>query len=128
MDVSFECAAPADVAWAVSSDLSLWPRWGPSVVAVEPAEGTVVAGLEGRVRTPVGVWLPFVVDTIEPGRRWTWRVAGVPATGHRVDAATSSTSRLVIEVPLWAAAYAVVCHVGLRRLAGLVEQRHRDGS
>lgn len=79
----------------------------------------VESGLTGRVRTPVGVWLPFTVDEVVAGTRWTWHVAGIPATGHRVDVVTAATSRLVIEVPPWAVAYAPVCLLGVRRLSAL---------
>lgn len=124
MDVAVTCPVPAEVAWDVSIDLALWPEWGPSVVAVDPPTGSVRPGMTGRVRTPVGVWLPFTVDDVDAGHRWTWHIGPVPATGHRVDRVTDDTCRLVIEVPLWAAAYGIVCHVALRRLSGLAVAHH----
>jgi hypothetical protein len=63
--------------------------------------------------------LPFAISTFEPGARWSWRVAGVPATGHRVEP-TSDGCRIVFEVPIVAAPYAAVCRVALRRLARLL--------
>lgn len=71
-------------------------------------------GSRGRIRTIGGVWLPFEVGS-DGTRRWTWRVAGVPATGHEVEP-VGDGSRVTFEVPLLAAPYAVVCWVALRRL------------
>lgn len=124
VDVSVTCPVPAVVAWEVSTDLALWPEWGPSVTAVDPPAGSVHAGMTGRVRTPFGVWLPFTVDDVDPGVRWTWHIGPVPATGHRVDRVDDDSCRLVIEVPLWAAAYGLVCHVALTRLSALVVAHH----
>ncbi len=123
MDVAVSCPVPAAHAWEVSTDLASWPQWGPSVTAVDPATGSVHAGMVGRVRTPVGVWLPFTVDDVQPGHRWTWHIGPVPATGHRVDHVADAECRLVIEVPVWAVAYAIVCHVALRRLSALAVAR-----
>ena len=86
------------------------------------AVSEMLDGARGRVRTPVGGWLPFEVTAVEPGHRWSWRVGGVPATGHRVDPLGATRSRLVIEVPWWAAPYVVVCRVALRRLAVVAEE------
>jgi len=55
-----------------------------------------------------------------PGRAWRWRVAGVTATGPRVEALGPSRCRVVLEVPLWAAPCAVVCRMALGRMARLV--------
>lgn len=115
-------AAPA-AAWRLFTDLDTWPRWGPTVTAAERTDGQgarrLSAGARGRVRTPAGVWLPFVVTAFDPGHRWAWRVAGVPATGHRVEPHPGGT-RVVFEVPVLAAPYALVCRVALARIAELL--------
>lgn len=114
-------------AWAAFAGYEHWPTWGPTITAVEPATGEVEAGQSGRVRTPVGGWLPFTVETVDPGRRWTWRVAGVPATGHRVEPLGPASTRLVFEVPWWAAPYLVVCRRALPRLAATARRLAADG-
>lgn len=114
IDVSRAVDATREAAWDLLTDTAAWPEWGPSVRAVECSRRHVEAGTEGRVRTPVG-WVPF--EVVECGdHRWTWRVAGVPATGHRVDA----PARVVFEMPLAAAVYAPVCALALRRIDGLL--------
>ena len=43
----------------------------------------LVAGVRGRVRGPLGVALPFVVDTVdESARRWSWTVSLGPVQLH----------------------------------------------
>ena len=130
-------AAPPEVVWDVLVDTALWPRWGPTVSAVELDEpGTVgsriTAGSRGRVRTPVGVWLPFTVTEWVPGERWAWRVAGVPATAHAVGPAPAGEGRdvaaeVVLEVPWWAPAYLPVCIVAARRIADLAAEAQAAG-
>jgi len=119
MDVTAEIDAPSDRLWGLIANTSRWVDWGPSVLAVDPAAREVERGLRGRVRTRAGFWLPFEVTEVEPGRAWRWRVAGIPATGHRVEGLGPDRCRVVFEVPRWAAPYAVVCRMALRRLARL---------
>ncbi len=119
VDVGGRVDAPPAAAWAVISRYEHWPTWGPSVAAVDPVRGDVTAGATGHVRGPVGPWIPFRVDEVDPGRRWTWHVAGIPATGHRVEADGPEACRVVFEVPVWALPYAVVCRLAINRIAGL---------
>lgn len=121
MDVARVLAAAPAAAWQVLTDLDAWPHWGPSVTAAETTDGArrLTPGARGRVRTPAGIWIPFVVTALEPGHRWSWRVAGVPATGHRVEPHPEGC-RVVFEVPVLAAPYALVCRVALGRIAGLL--------
>jgi uncharacterized protein YndB with AHSA1/START domain len=119
MDVHREIPVPPTVVWEQLARTSNWPGWGLSILSVDPADAAVVSGLRGTVRTVVGVRLPFEVTEVVPGRSWSWRVAGVPATGHRVEP-TASGTRVTITVPRWAPIYAPVCALALRRLERLV--------
>jgi hypothetical protein len=122
--------ASPDAVWDVLVDTEAWPRWGPTVSAVDLEEGDgagpagtrVRLGTRGRVRTPVGLWLPFEVTEWVEGERWAWRVAGVPATSHAVRP-TATGAEVVMAVPWWAPAYLAVCEVGVRRVARLAEAR-----
>ncbi len=121
--VATEIDAPAERLWALLASTARWPEWGPSIGAVDPPAVMVTPGLVGRVRTAAGLWVPFVVTSVEPGRSWRWRVAGVNATGHLVEPLGPRRCRVRFDVPTWAAPYVLVCMVALRRLARLAEAR-----
>jgi uncharacterized protein YndB with AHSA1/START domain len=106
--------APAEAVWDVFRDTDLWPEWGPSVQAVECEDRYVSEGTTGRVRV-LGAWIPFEVTSCTD-RRWTWDVAGIPATGHRVgeDPVTAA-----FEVPVAAAPYTLVCRRALEKISAL---------
>lgn len=108
-------AAPAAV-WQVLTDLDDWPKWGPTVSGAELTDATALElGVRGKVYTPVGLPLPFTITEFEPGRRWAWRVAGIPATAHGVDAVDDGT-RVWMSAPVLAAAYAPVLAIALQRI------------
>ncbi|MDV7349272.1 SRPBCC family protein [Halorubrum distributum] len=113
-------ASPERTARALR-DTRRWPDWSPSVSGVESTDRYVEAGTTGRVRV-AGARVPFRV-TAATRLRWDWEVARIPATGHRVDRYSGDPDRcrVVIEVPLIAAAYVPVCRRALDRFAALVE-------
>lgn len=123
-----DVGASADLAWAELVELDCWPHWGPSVRSARLDDGTrrLSAGATGAVQTAVGAWLPFrVEDWYDDGvrRAWTWRVAGVPATGHTVTSTGPSTCRVEMSVPWWAPAYLGVVAVALPRIRRRAEER-----
>ena len=125
LSTSAQIHAPAAVAWALLTDTHAWPQWGPSVRAVDAPTRFITAGTRGRVQTAVGVWIPFVILDWEEGRYWHWRVAGVPATGHRVTPSAANRCAVTFTIPSWAPFYLPVCRAALRaigRLATRVEQ------
>ncbi len=109
-----EIAAHPDRVWQLVTDLEAWPRWGPSVRRAE-IDGPFEVGATGRVWPVVGPPLPFVLTAVVPGRRWSWNVAGIPATTHAVEASGAGT-RLSMGVPVWAPAYVPVVTIALRRI------------
>jgi uncharacterized protein YndB with AHSA1/START domain len=111
-------AAPA-AAWRLLAEPAQWPSWGPAVRAVACRDERLRTGTTGRLRTPVGAWVPFTVTSVDPGHRWTWRVAGIPATGHRVEPGPNGC-RVVFELPTWAVGYLPVCELALRRMERLL--------
>ena len=123
--VARDVAAPRDSAWELLTDTERWPEWGPSVRAVECPSRFIQSGTRGRVQLPLGIWLPFEVATCED-YRWTWRVARVPATGHRVDDAPAGC-RVCFELPVLATAYAPVCQRALGTIAALLETGEERG-
>ena len=114
--------APVDRVWRLITDTRTWHRWGPSVRAVDCDDRFIRSGSSGRIRTPVGVWVPFVVESFEPESYWDWRVAGVAATGHRVEPVGPNRCRLTFTVPVWAFGYGLVCRLALMRIDRLLIQ------
>ena len=86
--VGRDITAPPEAVWDVLVDIAAWPLWGPSVRNASLYDGASQLGLgvRGEVWTAVGVRMPFVITEFDPGRRWSWSVAGVPATGHQAGA------------------------------------------
>ena len=126
---SVDVPAPATWAWELITDTTRWPAWGPTVSAARLDDGggtRIRLGSTGAVRTPLGLWLPFKVTAYEDAgvdRCWSWRVAGVPATSHRVTSMGPEACRVAFGVPWWAPAYLAVMEVGLRRVRSLARQR-----
>lgn len=118
--VSVSRVMPVDpaVAWDLLVDTSRWAEWGPSVRAVDLPEGRIRAGSTGRVRTAVGLWVPFEVTGFDEGRSWAWKAVGVPATTHTVEA-VADDCRVSFGVPAVAAPYALVCRAALARIEAL---------
>lgn len=120
MTVSVSRLMPVDpgVAWDLLVDTSRWVEWGPSVTKVDVPGGRLRAHSTGRVRSPLGLWVPFAVSEFDDGRYWAWTVAGVPATTHTVEPAPGGC-RVTFGVPAPAAPYLVVCRAALRRIERL---------
>lgn len=111
--------APPNAVWEVLVDIDAWPQWGPTVSGAEVDGDGLTLGATGRVRTAVGIELPFTITDFEPGRRWAWSVAGVPATAHAVEP-DGAGCRATMTVPWWAPAYLTVCAIALRRIDKMV--------
>ncbi len=113
--------APADRVWGLLTEFRAWPGWGPSVRGVESEAEAVAPGVTGRVRTALGIWLPFEIEDFEEGRYWDWSVAGLRATGHRVSPLSADRTRVVFTVSRLYLPYVPVLGWGLRRLKRIAE-------
>ncbi len=113
--------APAKVAWRILTDPREWPICGPSMRAVEARSHLIGPGIRGRIKTPVGLWLPFELTRWEPEHAWAWLVAGIKATGHRVEPLGPGRCPVTFEIPFWAPFYRLVWNAALRR----IEERAR---
>ncbi len=111
---------PASAVWTLLTDTSRWAEWGPSVRAVDCPDRFIRMGSRGRVQTSLGLWAPFAITTFRPGYFWSWKVFGLPATGHRVARLTHGRCRLTFTVPVVAGPYVGVCEVAMRRIERLV--------
>lgn len=114
---ALELDVPAALAWRLLIDTDEWPRWGPSVRAVDVPQRLIGPRLRGRVQTPVGLWLPFEIIDWQPQRAWSWRVAGLPATGHEVLPLDARRCQVRFLIPSWAPLYRPVCRRALQRIA-----------
>lgn len=122
LTVGIDVAAAPERVWPLLAEFRHWADWGPSIRAVESAAHTVAPGVAGRVQTVAGVWLPFVITQVTPGRSWDWSVAGIPATGHRLLHLPDGSSRVEFTVSRWLAPYTVVLRAALRRIRDLAEE------
>jgi uncharacterized protein YndB with AHSA1/START domain len=116
----YVAAAPSAV-WRLLVDLDAWPRWGPTIrrARLDAPHAELALHATGTVQTSLLVAVPFEVTEFEPGRHWAWKVAGVPATRHRVDA-VGGGARVSISVPWWSAPYLTVCSVAVRRIDAML--------
>ena len=116
--VEREIGAPVEEAWALLVDVERWAEWGPSVAAAGLDGERFEAGATGWVKTAVGVRLPFVITAVDDGKQWSWKVAGIPATDHRVRPLDNGRCSVGFGIPPLAAPYALVC----RRALAAIEQ------
>ncbi len=114
--------APAEILWDLLIDPQQWPSWGPTVRGVELQSEQLELGSTGIVTTVVGVGLNFEVTDFDPGARWAWKVAGVPATDHTVEPLGADRCRVGFGVPWAAAPYLSVCQLALQRLERIATQ------
>lgn len=121
-------AISSEVIWWLMTDTRLWPLWGPSVRAVDCSDAVINSASTGRILTALGFWISFAVGDFVPGIYWDWRVAGVPATGHRVKPLGPGRCRLSFDTPAWAVAYLPVCYLALMRIQRLAKQMQRQGA
>ncbi|OCB29883.1 polyketide cyclase [Mycobacterium malmoense] len=113
--------APPAAVWDLLVDLDAWPKWGPTVrgARLDEPHTELALGATGVVQTSLLVPVPFVVTDFEPGRRWAWEVAGIPATRHWVEP-IGDGARVGMAVPWWAAPYLTVCATALRRIDAML--------
>ena len=118
--------ASVEEVWEILIDTQLWPVWGPSVSAVECSQRRITADSCGRLKTAIGLWVEFEISCFEPLSFWDWKVAGLPATGHRLESKGAAISALMFELPFVALPYALICRQALNRVAQLAEGAKDD--
>lgn len=111
--------APTARVWSIIVDTQLWPEWGPSVKRVDYDARWITLGARGRLQTPCGIWLPFVITIFEDHHYWGWKVAGIPATGHRLETLGPCRCKLSFEIPYGAFLYAAICMRAMERISRL---------
>ncbi|MDT8419526.1 MAG: SRPBCC family protein [Desulfuromonadales bacterium] len=119
MQISQPIEAPIEKVWDILTDTRQWPLWGPSISAVACSQRHITAGATGRVKTVIGIWVPFRILRFDPPSYWSWLVAGVPATGHRLQPLGPGRCALTFEVPAPVFPYALVCRRALNNISRL---------
>ncbi len=119
MQVARVINTSAERVWEILIDTRLWPVWGPSVQEVECAQRYISAGVSGRIKTAIGLWAEFTITEYKQLSYWGWKVAGVPATGHRLMRLSDQSCELIFELPFVAFPYALICRQAANRIAQL---------
>ena len=125
METSKIIDSSAESVWNVLVDTHLWPLWGPSIVAVECLDRYLTGKTHGRVKTVFGPWLKFEITDFEQHSFWSWKVAGIAATGHRVRTLAPDRCELIFELPLSAFPYALICRLAANRISRIVCDTHQ---
>lgn len=126
-DVTIRAVGPVatPTAWERYADTTLWKRWSPQILGVEltdPTRQRLHAGMTGRVRGPLGLKVPFTVESVDEARMsWVWRVHVGPVkmrlhhtvAGHPKGTETTLT---ISGAPPVAVGYSVLAQVALHRL------------
>ena len=115
--------APLERVWDILTDTRQWPAWGPSVRRVDCPQRYICSGLQGRLKTTVGVWVRFEITRCEAPVFWDWKVAGVAATGHRLKKLTENSCELIFELPFTVFPYALICRLAANRIARLALEK-----
>ncbi|WP_435347352.1 SRPBCC family protein [Haloarchaeobius sp. HRN-SO-5] len=119
IEVAREIPVSRMLAWELLTDTWRWSDWGPTITEVDAPTRFIADGLHGRVNVLGAVWVPYEITSCD-GERWTWDVARLPATGHRVEELTEERCRVVFELPLVAAPYVPVCKRALDRIEAIL--------
>jgi Polyketide cyclase / dehydrase and lipid transport len=113
--------SPSGSVWDLITDTSRWPEWGPSVKAVDCMDRYIRKGSHGRVRVPLGIWVPFIIADFDDGRSWSWEIWGIHATGHRIEPIDDSSCNIFFSVPALATPYLFLCWIAIRRIEAMLE-------
>ncbi len=117
--ISRDIDAPAEALWDLLTQIEFWPAWGPSVRSVDLDGERLKKGSTGTLTTVLGLRLGFKITGFESNVGWSWEVAGLEATEHRVERRGADRCCVGFGVPWLFAPYIAVCQLALRRLDAL---------
>jgi len=113
-------------AWDLITDTTKWRLWGPTVRSVTSSDRYIRKGSWGKVCTPIGLKVPFLVTEYEYRYYWAWEVAGIRATGHRLIPFNTNSCIVAFELPFFWLPYVIVCRIALKRMARILETSMRS--
>ncbi len=114
--------ASCEDVWELITNTKRWHEWGPSITEIDCAERYIKKGAHGKVKIPIGIWVPFVITEYEEMRYWSWRIWGVRATGHKIEPLDECRCNIIFEVPTFASPYLFICWIAIRRIKIILEQ------
>ena len=82
-------AAPAELVWAITADVTGWPEWNPNVTSIEALDGPALTpGARFRIKQPAQAATIWTVTRVEPMRfAWTSEEGRLSfEAGHEVRA------------------------------------------
>jgi hypothetical protein len=118
--VKREFRASPESARDLLTDTTKWRLWGPTVRSVTCSDRYIRKGSSGKVRTPIGLWFAFSITEYGHENYWTWKVAGIQATGHGLIQLNTDFSIVAFELPLSWMPYVIVCWIALKRMARIL--------
>jgi hypothetical protein len=121
MIVSKKIPAPIDLVWDIITDTEKWAEWGPSVTEVACPDRWISLAMKGRVRTALGIWLPFEITEFNAPNYWGWTVAGIQATGHGLEVIDDNACLLRFEIPYGLFPYKLVCQLAIKKISLLAQ-------
>jgi hypothetical protein len=74
---SLEVTGPREPAavWERYAVPGSWPEWLPQITGVDLSTPRLTAGATGKLHAPMGVSIPFTVDSVdEDGRTFAWTI------------------------------------------------------
>lgn len=74
---SVEVSGPLDAGavWERYAVPGSWPDWLPQITSVDLSTPRLSAGAKGKLHAPMGVSIPFTVDSVdEAARRFAWTI------------------------------------------------------
>lgn len=95
--------APVDVVWQLTTDVTAWPTYMPTVTSLQRLEdGPLRLGASARIKQPgqrAAIWR---VTEFEPGRRFSWRSErrGVTMIGTHTVEPEGNGSRNVLTITM----------------------------
>lgn len=101
VDDTIHVEAPADVVWAVTTDVERWPEWTPTVTSVTRLDdGPFGLGSVARIRQPAQPEAEWTVTEFADGRRFAWetRRRGLRMTGTHELSPEGTGTRSVLRV------------------------------
>jgi uncharacterized membrane protein len=96
-------AAPVDEVWRLTTDVTAWPTFMPTVQRVERLDdGPLRVGSSARLKQPGQAPAVWTVTRLDPQREFTWqtRRMGLRMTGRHLlaPAADGTRNTLIVEV------------------------------